>query len=193
MKVLSTLHLILFAIVFLRNDGRRYLVSSLQFEYPDFRNHSLITLVQKGSWYQGDNPIIVDSAIWLTPLITSSDTNLGRMIYSNPVSLVRHSLGNGKNSSASFNRSFSFQIECTTGIGKCGSGMAFFISTSKQAPEDSIGAGLVYTVTTQSRMGQGSIMCSRSSSTPSNPQVFLMRLQLISESISIPLCLKDML
>ncbi|KAH7404603.1 hypothetical protein KP509_15G033900 [Ceratopteris richardii] len=142
MKVLSTLRLILFVIVALLNDGRRYLVSSLQFEYPDFRNHSLITLVQEGSWYQGDNPIIVDSAVWLTPLITSSDTNLGRMIYSNPVSLVRHSLGNGKNSSASFNTSFSFQIVCTTGYGKCGSGMAFFISTSKQAPKDSFGAGL---------------------------------------------------
>ncbi|KAH7404605.1 hypothetical protein KP509_15G034100 [Ceratopteris richardii] len=86
--------------------------------------------------------MIIDSAVWLTPLVTSSETNLGRMIYSNPVSLVNHSLGNAESSSTSFNTSFSFQIVCTTGFGKCGSGMAFFICTSQQAPEQSIGAGL---------------------------------------------------
>ncbi|KAH7278951.1 hypothetical protein KP509_38G065700 [Ceratopteris richardii] len=115
--------------------------SCVRFEYPYFADDHGITLVTEGSWYTDDNPRIVQSAVWLTPLVTNAKTNMGRMVYRDPIQLLSRSPTNGT-SFASFNTSFAFQIICTVGYGECGSGMAFFMSPSEQAPPDSDGAGL---------------------------------------------------
>ncbi|MCO5578449.1 hypothetical protein L7F22_032291 [Adiantum nelumboides] len=110
------------------------------FEHATLSTQDLTDLefVQENSWYQGQSVYQKDNAIWLNPdpreVQSLKGSNLGRVIYKDPVRFINRNLSNQV---ASFSTHFTFQIITTAPYQECGSGMAFFISNSEKAPNNS--------------------------------------------------------
>ncbi|MCO5578446.1 hypothetical protein L7F22_032288 [Adiantum nelumboides] len=114
--------------------------TGITFEHTTLRRQDLLDLklVQENSWYQGHSVYQKDNAIWLTPdpreVQSLKGSNLGRVIYKDPIRFIDRSLSSQV---ASFSTHFTFQIITTAPYLECGSGMAFFISDSKKALNNS--------------------------------------------------------
>ncbi|MCO5561852.1 hypothetical protein L7F22_015477 [Adiantum nelumboides] len=112
----------------------------ITFEHATLRTQDLTDLefVQENSWYQGQSVYQKDNAVWLNPdpreVQSLKGSNLGRVIYKDPVRFINRNLSNQV---ASFSTNFTFQIITTAPYQECGSGMAFFISNSEKAPNNS--------------------------------------------------------
>ena len=125
-------HLLLFLLLFLLKAEAKKLLS---FEHSAFSSSNIadISIVQEASWYQGQAVSFTGTSFWLTPDPTTADPrvngsigNLGRIVYESPFTLSE---------TASFATSFTFQL--VMNASKSGSGMAFFLSTSAIAPNNS--------------------------------------------------------
>ncbi|MCO5574236.1 hypothetical protein L7F22_028018 [Adiantum nelumboides] len=101
-----------------------------------------ITIVRQ-AWYTDGPDAYYDnhSAVWLTPAYgfnASQDyTHLGRVVYKDPINMFFFDDDTSNYTFMSFSTSFTFQIIITAPDGACGSGMAFFIFETPQAPNNS--------------------------------------------------------
>ncbi|KAI5072358.1 hypothetical protein GOP47_0012464, partial [Adiantum capillus-veneris] len=107
-----------------------------------FEDLTDLKFVQQNTWYQGQSVYQKDDAIWLNPdpreVQSLRGSNLGRVIYKDPVRFINGNKSTpGAKQVASFNTHFTFQIITTAPYQECGSGMAFFISDSEKAPNNS--------------------------------------------------------
>ncbi|KAI5078205.1 hypothetical protein GOP47_0005876 [Adiantum capillus-veneris] len=130
------------------------LTTALQFQYASFQDEAAVgnstssrsaikVVSTQADWYgsSGVNAYFNGTAIWLTAFQNSSlngategnGTNVGRVVYKDPIQFT--------NTNTSFATSFTFQIITTRPFPNCGSGMAFFIADSLQAPRDSDTSG----------------------------------------------------
>ncbi|MCO5557771.1 hypothetical protein L7F22_011342 [Adiantum nelumboides] len=143
--VISSLSMVL--IIIISSRGMILISWALRFEHPTFdrpEDVANITVVRQ-AWYPDGRPDAyydnVNSAVWLTPaygLNASQDsTHLGRVVYKDPINMVFFDNSTSNYAFLSFSTSFTFQIITTAPDGACGSGMAFFISQTPQAPNNS--------------------------------------------------------
>eukprot|EP00250_Pteridium_aquilinum_P021824 c25236_g4_i2 orf=165-2240(-) len=120
----------------------------IEFHYPSFNqtnNGEIKVVSQNHSWYTGADAVLIGSAFWLTPNPQNVDSkkasNIGKIVYKDTIQF-KNNQSDSPQKVASFNTSFTFRITSSCLNDSCGDGMAFFISSFDQAPNNSDGAYL---------------------------------------------------